>query len=159
MAGKKTATEVYRKSLPDELEVRLKALWSKLEHLIDWCDSAASWTERFCSEARPYREAFYWEAMAKMVDDYLRDHQGAIPEEVLTDSLVATQCSPSSGDSDRLHHFRSVWQEVLDRSGDDVKAFIREDLELAAQEGTYDAVAALYAADYHRWEEGEDSPT
>ena len=63
--------QINRQKLPEALAVRLQAVWSRPGPLIDWCDDAASWMRLFCSEARPYREAFYWEAMAQMVSDYL----------------------------------------------------------------------------------------
>ena len=53
----------------------------------------------FCAEARPYRETFYWEAVARMMSEYLAEHPAESPEDVLTDCLIATQCPPSSDDA------------------------------------------------------------
>jgi len=150
--------QVDRKSLPDDLKVRLQTVWSKLGHLVDWCDDSTSWMEMFCSEPRPFREAFYWEAVAEMVFDYMENHSTASPESVLTDCLIATQGPPSSDDSDRLVHFQTAWGQILDRSREQIEAFIKSDLELATQDGTYDTVAAMYAADYHKWEVEKDGP-
>lgn len=55
-----------RTSLPHDLDQRLQVVWQRLGHLIDWCDNSAEWTQFFCSEDRPYRETFYWEAVARM---------------------------------------------------------------------------------------------
>ena len=109
----------------------------------------------FCSEIRPYRATFYWEAVADMVSDYMIDHPAADPEDVLTDCLVALQCAPSDDDPDELVRFRESWQEILDSSRTEIEAFILADLELAMQEGTYEEVARLYAADYGKWDKGE----
>jgi hypothetical protein len=126
-----------------------------LGHLIDWCDDAEAWTKMFCSQIRPYRATFYWEAVADMVSDYMIDHPAADPEDVLTDCLVALQCAPSDDDPDELVRFRESWQEILDSSRTEIEAFILADLELAMQEGTYEEVARLYAADYGKWNKGE----
>ncbi len=148
---KRSATEspgrVSRTSLPEDLEERLRAIWRRLGHLIDWCDSSAAWTRLFCSEARPYRGTFYWEAVAEVVSDYVLDHPTAPPEDVLADCLVATQYSPSSDDPARLTDFREMWSEILCSSKKEIEAFIQSDMELAKQEGTYETIAALYAAD------------
>jgi hypothetical protein len=151
--------KINRETLPDELNARLRVIWSKLGHLIDWCDDDTSWIKAFCSELLPYRQTFYWEAVAKMVSDYLTDQPTASAEDVLADCLVATQCSPTSAEPDRLDHFRTAWQQILDRSREQIEAFIKSDLELAIQDGTYETVGALYAANYQRWaaEENEAS--
>lgn len=135
------------KRLPDDLEERLRVVWRRIGHLIDWYDNANSWTRKFCSEARPYREIFYWEAITEVVSDYMVDHPSAVPEDVLTDCLVAVECSPSSDESERTTHFRKVWSELLTNSQQEIEAFTKADLELARQNGTYDTVACLYAAD------------
>ena len=154
--GKKSSKSkpIGRKSLPVELEVRLRALWSKVGHLVEWCDSSTSWMKMFCVEPRPYRETFYWEAVAQMVSDYVMEPPTTSPERVLTDCLIATQSSPSSDDPDRMAHFRQAWQHILDRSREEIERFLKADFELARQEGTYDTVAALYAADFSRWAKG-----
>ena len=108
----------------------------------------------FCVEPRPYRETFYWEAVAQMVSDYMSEHPTASPEKVLTDCLIATQSSVSPNDPDRMAHFRQAWQHILDRSREEIERFLKADFELAMQEGTYDTVAALYAADFSRWTKG-----
>lgn len=143
-----------RKSLPVELEVRLRGIWSKVGHLVEWSDSSTSWMKMFCAEPRPYRETFYWEAVAQMVSDYVSEHPTTSPEKVLTDCLIATQSSPSSDDPDRMAHFRQAWQQLLDGSREEIERFLKADFELAMQEGTYDTVAALYAADFSRWTKG-----
>lgn len=148
-----------RTSLPNELEDRLRVVWRRLGHLIDWCDSSEAWTKMFCSEARPYRATFYWEAVTEIVSDYMLDHPTASPEDDLTDCLVATQYSPSSDDPERLTEFRMMWREILCGSREEIEAFIQSDLELARQEGTYETIAALYAADHQKWEKGEDPST
>jgi hypothetical protein len=89
-----------------------------------------------------------------MVSDYLSEHPTAAPERVLTDCLVATQNSPSPDDPERLAHFRKAWQHILDRSREEVERFLQADFDLARQEGTYDVVAGLYAADFFRWAKG-----
>ena len=48
-----------------------------------------------------------------------------------------------------------MWDEILCSSKEEIEAFIQSDLEWAKQEGTYESVAALYAADDQNWEEGE----
>ena len=108
---------VYRKQLPDELDVRLQAVWAKLGHLIDWCDDGTSWSRTFCSEVRPYRETFYWEAVAEIISVYLLEHPSVSPGSVLTDCLVATQCSPLADDSARVVELREAWQEILELHG------------------------------------------
>lgn len=146
------AKDVNRETLPTALEVRLQDVWSKVGHLVEWCNDSTSWITMFCAEARPYRETFYWEAVARIVSDYMSDHPAASAEEVLTDCLIATQSTPSAGDAAPMAHFREAWQQILDRSRDEIEQFIKLDLELARQEGTYDAVASLYAADNSGWE-------
>jgi len=147
---------VDRKSLPADLKDRLQVAWRRLGHLIDWCSSAEAWTKMFCSEARPYRQTFYWEAIADIVSDYMLDNPTASPENVLADCLVATQHSPSSDDPSRLTTFREMWDEILCSSKKEIEAFIQSDLELAKQEGTYEVVTALYDADDGKWEKGEE---
>ncbi len=154
----RTESSKERHSLPVELEVRLRSIWSNVGHLVEWCDNSTSWLKMFCAEARPYRETFYWEAVAEMVSDYMSEHPTASPEDVLTDCLIATQSSPSSDDPDRMAHFRQAWQHILDRSRGEIERFLKADLDLAVQDGTYDAVAALYAADFSRWEKGTGAP-
>ncbi len=153
----KRLKKTERKSLPDELEVRLQNLWSKLGDLIDWCDDSESWIKLFCAEARPYRETFYWEAVAEMVSNYILEHPMTAAQRALTDCLIATQSSPSTGDSNMMTHFREAWQQLLGRSREKIENFIKSDLELAKQEETYETVAALYAADYHRWIKGKNA--
>ncbi len=151
-----SSEKAYRQHLPEELESRLRAVWSAVGSLIAWCNSGSAWLSMFCSEARPYRETFYWESIAEMIARYIEDHPGESPEAVLTDCLVATQCSPSSEDPPRFQEFRKMWSEILDRSGPEIEHFIQADLELAAQEGNYEAVAALYAADHQKSQMGDD---
>ena len=55
----------------------------------------------------------YWEAVARMMSEYLTEHQSASPEDVLTDCLIATQCPPSSDDREALMDFHNMWQEIL----------------------------------------------
>jgi hypothetical protein len=142
---------VARASLPKDLEERLRVVWRRLGHLIDWCDSGEAWMKMFCSEARPYRQTFYWEAVAEIVSDFMLDHPTASPEDVLADCLVATQYSPSSDDPERLTNFREMWDEILCSSKEEIEGFTQSDLELARQEGTYETVAALYTADDQKW--------
>lgn len=152
---------VVRSRLPEELEERLKVVWQRLGHLVDWCDSEAAWTKSFYSEARPYRQTFYWEAVAEMVSSYLLDHPTAPPEGTLTDCLIATQCPSSADEGKRLSEFRKKWGDHLQRSRAEIELFIQADLELAAREGTYEVVARLYAVDYQKLREGQllpDSP-
>jgi hypothetical protein len=139
--------EIARQSLPAELEARLQAVWSKVGHLVEWCPDSAAWIAMFYTEARPYRETFYWECVAQMVSDYLAAHPGASAEEALTDCLIATQASPAADDSKRMAYFAEAWQGIRERSKQEVEQVRSADLELARQEGTYDTVAALYAAD------------
>ena len=160
-SGKKDSTgeqseQVNRKELPDQLELRLRSVWSNLGHLIDWCDGPESWMKMFCSEARPYRETFYWEAVAEMVAEYISAHPKESPAVALTDCLIATQCSPTAGDSPRMGEFREAWRGILDRSRAEIEGFIQADLDLAIQDGTSEIVARLYAADYERWKKGEE---
>ncbi|MCL4853930.1 MAG: hypothetical protein KJZ78_21430 [Bryobacteraceae bacterium] len=139
--------QIDRTALPEELNHRLHVVWSKLGHLIEWCDSSTAWTEMFFTEARPYRQTFYWEAVAEHVADNLLEHSATPPERALTDCLIATQYAPSPGDSERLTYFREAWQRILDRSRHEIEAFVEADLALGAQEGTLEAVARLYAAE------------
>jgi hypothetical protein len=139
--------EINRHSLPAELEARLRAVWSKVGHLLEWCPDSAAWIAMFCTEARPYRETFYWESVAQMVSDYLSEHPTASAEETLTDCLIATQASPAADDSERMTYFAQAWQGIRERSKQEIEQFKKADLELATQEGAYDTVAALYAAD------------
>lgn len=97
--------------------------------------------------------------MAELVSDYLLEHPTTPPERALTDCLIATQYAPSPGDSERLTYFREAWQKILDRSRQEIEAFIQADLALAAQEGTLEAVARLYAADCSRWLKDRDAPS
>ena len=152
-----STSAAIRTRLPEDLEERLRVIWRRLGHLIDWCDSSETWIRIFCSEARPYRATFYWEAVADMVSDYMLDHPRDLPEDVLTDCLVATQYSPSSDDREELARFRGMWGEVLCSSRKEIEAFIESDLDLATQEGTYEEVARLYAHDYGRWKMGEEA--
>ena len=144
-----------RKHLPNGLEERLQVVWRRIGHLIDWCNDANSWTKMFRSEARPYRETFYWEVVAEMVSDYMLDHPSAVPEDVLTDCLVAVQCAPSSDELERTTHFRKVWSELLMNSQQDIEAFTIANLELAKQNGTYETVARLYTADNQQQGSGD----
>ncbi len=141
-----------RKNLPQDLDERLRVVWQSLGHLIDWCDSSTAWTQLFCAESRPYRETFYWEAVAHMVSNYLLKHSATDPADALTDCLIATQCSTSSDDGEALTEFRSMWEEILSSSRAEMQAFIQADLELARQEGTSETVAALYANNCQAWE-------
>ena len=140
-----------RSTIPEDLHERLEAVWRRLGHLIDWCEDSEAWLKMFCSEARPYRATFYWEAVANMVSDYMLENPEAAPDDVLTDCLVATQYSSSPDDRKRLAEFREMWDEILSSSRKEIEEFIQSDLELATMEGTYDEVARLYAADYGRW--------
>jgi hypothetical protein len=144
-----------RASLPEDLDKRLRVVWRRLGHLVDWCDTSLSWTKMFCSEARPYWATFHWEAVAEIVSDYMLDHPAASPEDVLAECLVATQQGPPADDPERLAHFREMWDEILCSSQEEIEAFIQSDLELARQEGTYETVARLYAADRGKWKRGD----
>jgi hypothetical protein len=153
---RKSSTEIrVRTSLPEDLDERLQVIWRRLGHLIDWCDSSTAWTRLFHSEARPYRGTFYWEAVDEIVSDYMMDHPTASPEDVLADCLVAIQFSQSSDDPAKLTDFREMWDELMCSSKKEIEAFIQSDLELAKQEGTYETVTALYAADDEKREKGE----
>ncbi len=146
-----------RTRLPGDLEERLRVIWRRLGHLIDWCDSSEAWTKTFCSEVRPYRATFYWEAVAEMVSDHMLDHPTDSPDDIHTDCLVATQFSASLDDREELASFREMWREILCSSRKEIEAFIQSDLELAMQERTYEEVARLYAADYGKWKMGEET--
>ena len=154
----KGSKRVDRKSLPKDLEERLLVVWRRLGHLIDWCSSSEAWTKMFCSETRPYRQTFYWEAIADIVSDHMIDHPTDSPEDVLSDCLIATQQSPSSDDPSRLTTLREMWDEILCSSNEEIEAFTQSDLELAKQEGTCEVVTALYRADDGKWKKG-DEPT
>jgi hypothetical protein len=143
-----------RTSIPHDLDQRLQVVWQQLGHLLDWCGSSTAWMQLFCAEARPYRETFYWEAVARMMSEYLTEHQTESPEDVLTDCLIATQCPPSSDDRDALTEFHNMWQEILIDSQQEIDTVMQRDLELAQQEGTHETVAALYAADHQAWQQG-----
>ena len=143
-----------RTNLPLDLEQRLQVVWQQLGHLIDWCDSSAGWTQLYCAEARPYRETFYWEAVARIMSEYLAEHPAESPEDALTECLIATQCPPSSDDREALTEFHNMWQEILIDSQQEIETLMQRDLELAQQEGTYETVAALYAADHQEWRQG-----
>jgi hypothetical protein len=158
MAKKKRSKreQRYRDRLPDELNIRLQIVWSHLGHLIDWCQDSASWTDTFCSEARPYRETFYWESIAEMVSEYFEEHPGASRDLALADCLIATQSPACSDDSDRLVHFRTTWGQILTRCKEEIDAFTKADLELAKRDGIYEIVARLYASDHQEWEDVTD---
>ncbi|MHB0960511.1 MAG: hypothetical protein ACYC0X_31090 [Pirellulaceae bacterium] len=141
-----------RTSLPHDLDQRLLVVWQQLGDLIDWCNSGAAWTELFCSEARPYRETFYWEAVARMMSEYLADHPATSPDDALSDCLIATQCPPTSDDHDVLTEFHNMWNEVLIDSQDEIDTSMQRDLELAKQEGNADTVTAMYVADHQKWQ-------
>lgn len=141
----KRSEKTYREKLPEELETRLRAVWSRLGHLIEWCDDGNSWLKKFCSEVRPFRETFYWEAVAEIVADYSAEHPDASPESILTDCLIATQCSPSHDDAAQMVRLREAWQDILDSSREEIETFLQADLDLAVQEGTMEEVARLYA--------------
>ena len=40
----------------------------------------------------------------------------------------------------RLAYFREAWQHILDRSREEIERFIKSDLDLAMQNGTYETV-------------------
>ena len=146
-AGVGGGTSPSRTRLPQDMEARLQAVWQQLGHLMEWCDSAAAWMQSFCAEPRPYRELFYWESVARMVSEYLTVHPAASPQSALTDCLIATQCPPVPGDRGVLLEFHDRWQEILQASQAELDSLMQRDLELARQEGVYQAVADLYAAD------------
>ena len=72
-----------------------------------------------------------------MVGDYVREHPVACPESCLTDCLVATQCSASCDDTERVVHFREAWRQILARSREQIEDLMQADLDLAKQDGTY----------------------
>ena len=146
--------QVDRTNLPKDLEDRLQVVWRRIGHHIDWCDDQASWIRMFCSEARPYRQTFYWEAVANMVSDYMLEHPEATPNDVLTDCLVATQYSPSPDDRERVTGFCTMWGDILNVSRKEIERFIQADLELAVSDGTHETVARLYAIDYDKAKAG-----
>ena len=113
-------------------------------------------TDMFCSEARPYRETFYWESVAAMVSEYLQAHAEASPDLALADCLIATQSPATSDDSDRLTHFRTAWSQILGHSRKRVKAFIKADSELAEKKGLHEIVTGLHAADHRNWKNRTD---
>jgi len=139
-----------RPNLPQDLRERLQVVWQQLGHLIDWCDGESAWEQLFCSELRPYRETLYWEAVARMVLEYLAAHPAALPREALSDCLIATQCPPCADDPAALKEVNAMWQRILSGSQEAVDTAMQRDLELARQEGTYESVAARYAADHGR---------
>jgi hypothetical protein len=145
-------TSPTRTSLPTGLEERLQVVWQQLGHLLDWCDTETAWKELFCSEARPYRETFCWEAVAHMMSEYLAAHPDTFPDDALADCLIATQCPPCSDDHEMLTKFQNMWNEVLIDSQEEIDTSMQRDLELAQQEGNSDTVAAMYAADHHKWQ-------
>jgi hypothetical protein len=116
-------------------------------HLIDWCDSSAGWIQLFQAEARPYRETFYWESVARMLADFLAQHPSTPPDETLSDCLVATQCPPAEDDRAALREFHQMWQTILLDSQPEIAALIEADLELAKQRGNYEVVKSLYDSD------------
>ena len=118
-------------NLPEELNERLTVVWRRMGHLIDWCQSSEAWMESICQETTPYRAMFYWEAIAEIVSSYMLEYLDASPEDVLSDCLVAAQCSPAADDPVRLTEFRDMWQEFLDSSQKEIEDFIQADLELA----------------------------
>ena len=128
-----------------------QAVWQQLGHAIDWCDSETAWKELFRSEARPHWQTFYWEAVARMMSEYLAAHPAASPEAALSDCLIATQCPPCADDPAALQEFHATWQRILSGSTETIDASMQRDLELAEQEGTHETVAALYAADRQAW--------
>ena len=138
---------------PHDLDHRLQVVWQQLGHLIDWCDSETAWKQLFCAEARPYWETFYWEAVARMMSEYLAERPES-REDALTECLIATQCPLSSDDSETLTQFHHIWQENLIDSQQEIEALMQHSLELTQQEGTCETVAALYAGDHQRWRQG-----
>jgi hypothetical protein len=141
-----------RASLPADLEQRLQLVWRQFGPWIDWCDNETAWLQAFCAEARPYRETFYWEAVARLTSAYAAAHPTATPARVLTECLIATQCPPTPDDRAVLIELYQMWRELLRSSQSDVQAWMQRDLELAQQEGTHASVAALYAADGADWQ-------
>ena len=133
--------------LPQDLEARLDVVWQSVGHLIDWCNSSAEWIQLFQAEARPYREVFYWESVARMVTDFLAQHPSTPPDEALSDCLIATQCPPCEDDPAALREFHQMWQAILRDSQPEIAALIEADLELAKERGDYEAVKSLYDGD------------
>jgi hypothetical protein len=146
-----TVPQVSR-SLPRDLEDRLQAVWQILGPMIDWCDSCAAWMQAFGLEARPYRETFYWESIARMVSDFLARHPGTRPGDALSNCLIATQCPPCADDPAALKEFHSLWQQRLHDARAEIDAFIEADLALAKQHGNYELVKTLYEGDQQAWE-------
>ncbi|MHB0956169.1 MAG: hypothetical protein ACYC0X_07285 [Pirellulaceae bacterium] len=138
-------------SLPDDLEVRLQAVWHSVGNLIDWCDSSAAWTKLFSAEARPYWETFYWESIARMIAEYTSQHPATPREDALSDCLIATQCPPCPDDRAALKEFQQMWRAIVNGSRAKIDAFMQLDLERSSQEGNYAMVAALYANDHQSW--------
>ena len=151
-ASSSDAASPARATLPAELNARLLAVWDQVGHLVDWCDSGSQWLQAFLNEARPYRETFYWEAIAKLIADYVAAHPGTKAERALTDCLIATQCPPLPDDRAVLIEFHQKWRALLASSRARFDAVVESDLELARQEGTIEAVSALYAADRAQWQ-------
>ncbi len=140
-----------RAALPQDVETRLQAVWRQLGHLIDWCQNDTQWSQLFRAEARPYRETFYWEAVARLLAQYLEVHPAASPELALTDCLIATQCPPSADDPAAVREFHEHWQTLLAHSQHELDTAMQQDLELAEQDGVREVVARLYAADRQQW--------
>ena len=88
--------------------------------------------------------------VSALISEYPNVPPGAVPCD-----LNATQCSASADDPDRLAEFREMWQEILDSSRREIEEFIQADLELAKLEGTYEAVARMYVANYGKWNMAE----
>jgi hypothetical protein len=150
-ASSSDAASPARSALPPDLNARLLAVWDQVGHLVEWCDTSTNWLQAFCNEARPFRETFYWEAIAKLVADYLAGHPDVKAERALTDCLIATQCPPLPDDRVVLIEFHQRWRALLASSRAAIDEVIQSDLELARQEGTVEAVSALYAADREQW--------
>ncbi len=153
-AASSNAASPARPALPSDLNERLLAVWNQVGHVVDWCDSCESWLQAFRNEARPFRETFYWESIAKLVAAYVAEHPGVKAERALTDCLIATQCPPLPDDRAVLIEFYRNWQALLAGSRAAIDAVVASDLELARQEGTAEAVSALYAADRDQWQVG-----
>ncbi len=151
-ANSSSSASPARATLPAELNARLLAVWDQVGPLVEWCDSSTQWLQAFLSESRPYRETFYWEAIAKLVADYVAAHPGTKAERAMTDCLIATQCPPLPDDRAVLIEFHQNWRALLASSRTVLDAVVESDLELARQEGTFETVAALYAADRAQWQ-------
>ena len=160
MPKKRSSTKQHRVeasvrgALPAALVERLQVVWLQVGHLIDWCPDNSAWTRLFCTEVRPYWETFYWESIARMVTQYVHGHPAVSPEESLSECLIATQCPPSPDDCGMLAEFRAMWNAILNDAQGDIESSMQGDLELARQNGTGDMVAALYAADQQKRQQG-----